>query len=136
MSSPAFIAGPLVPTAVRGQWYDGIFSVTDWSATLLSLAGVANVAEAMGTRPGHEATPVPPLDGRPMSAALTTLDQPNASSSPGFLGRDEWYIAAGRCVTACNGNSASSTTSSSKGEYQIGSGSKYASTRALSFSGG
>jgi hypothetical protein len=98
--SPAFIAGALVPTAVRGRWYDGIFAVADWSATLLALAGVANVSKAMGTKPGFEATPVHPLDGRPMWAVLMTetalpIAQASAGRLGAGLGRDEWYITAG-----------------------------------------
>ena len=41
MLSPALVVSPLLPAAVRGSEYAGLFHSTDWLATFARLAGVA-----------------------------------------------------------------------------------------------
>ena len=53
--SAAFIAGPLVPAAIRGGVHRGIVSITDWAPTFLSMAGLPNSSMA--------ADSVPAMDG-------------------------------------------------------------------------
>eukprot|EP00039_Didymoeca_costata_P016945 m.308991 g.308991 ORF g.308991 m.308991 type:complete len:558 (+) comp16473_c0_seq28:159-1832(+) len=81
--SPAFLAGPLIPQAARGKWYNGIFSVTDWSATICELAGL-NPEAAMAAKPMYQ--PVPDLDGMPMWDAVMNMN---------MTARSEVYITQG-----------------------------------------